>query len=452
MSTLSTRIGGRGVSYLPPSRPAFPLTPSSTAHYLVDANDVPFTMLGRVCWIITRLSVANYTSVLDDCVAKGFNTIEMKAPICPSVDNGDGKDQSGNLPFSLRLDGGAWTGSTTFSNINNEAPDFTTPVEAYWLNLDAFFAACAARNLLVCYFPAYVGYPNTDWWMHILEANGATKMQTYGAYVANRYINQKNLVWMIGGDAGTGANTFSAGETTVLTSYHAGLKSVITASALYAAEWSRGSIGTDLFASNITLNPCYSDTLDVNNQGTRAWAVSPPKPAFFQEMPFEESASVPPAWRRLLWWAFLSSGGYLFGNGVFTSFESGVYTSHMNTQGTLDAERQNRFLRSVQAHGLVPTQGCITAGGGTANTETEVRAMVNPLGTLMLVYLPPNHTGTVTIDMTKMSALTTARWWDPTAATFAADSSGLSPTGTHVFTKPGNNSAGEADLLLVLTA
>lgn len=440
--------------------PDFPIQASANGKYCIDQRGTPFLIGGRVCWMIFRLPRSEYRFVLDDTANKGFNCIEMKTPICPSVDNGDGRDQDGNLPFSLRLDGAAWSGTTTFGNINNEAPDFTTPVEAYWLNNDRFLNECLGRRLLVFYFPAYVGYKDTDWWMNIMAANGQAKMTTYGAYIANRYRNQKNLVWMLGGDQGTGGIPFDADELAAETGLINGLKSVYTVSPFYSAEWLRNSITTDLFASSISLNGCYANSVtDINAKGTQAYAISPPKPAYHQEMPFEESAGVPPAWRRLLWWAFFSTcSGGLFGNGVFTSFDSGVYTSHMNTQGTLDAARQNRYLSAKPWHTLVPTQSAITAGGGTADSETEVRCVCNITaaapytGTLLLVYLPPNHTGTVTLDMTKMGGTTLSRWWDPTTATYTADASGLANSGTHVFTRPGNNAAGEADWILELTA
>jgi hypothetical protein len=36
--------------------------------------------------------------------------------------------------------------------------------------------------------------------MQEMVANGSTRMRSYGAWIAARYANQKNLVWMMGGD------------------------------------------------------------------------------------------------------------------------------------------------------------------------------------------------------------------------------------------------------------
>lgn len=430
----------------------FPISAESAGRYGIDTTGTPFLLAGRVAWLICRLSVANYRSVLDDCVAKAFNTIEMKVPICPSVDNGDGKDPSGNLPFLKRLDGADWTGSTSFTNIANEAPDFTTPNESFWASYDTFFNDCLARRLLVLCFFAYVGFKDTDWWMNIMAANGQTKMQTYGAYIATRYRQQANLVFMLGGDQGTGAIPFDADELAAETGFIAGIESVVGSSRLKSAEWLRNSIATDLFAASISLNGIYpNNAVDHCSETARAYAVSPAKPVFLQEHSFEELTTEPPAVRRMLYWSFLSGAiaGTLFGNGVFTSFDAGVYTSHMNTQGTLDAERMNRYLMSKPWYSLVPTQSAITAGGGTADTETEVRFAVNPAGTFGMAYLPPNHTGTLTLNMTVFSATVTAKWRDPTNATYTNIGS-LPNTGTNVFTKPGNNSAGAADWVLEL--
>jgi hypothetical protein len=150
--------------------------------------------------------------------------------------------------------------------------------------------------------------------------------------------------------------------------------------------------------------------------------------------------------------AWLSTiGGYLFGNGVFTDFTPPTYLSYMNTQGTRDAQRLNQFIRSIPWHTLVPRNGAVTAGSGTRDSETHVPAAASADGSLLLAYLPPQHTGSVTIDMSLMRSSTTARWWDPTNGAYTNDSVGLSNSGTRTFARPGNNSAGNADWLLVLT-
>lgn len=441
--------------------PTFPLTASANGRFLVTPTGTPFPILGRVCWVAFNLQRDAYRFVFDDTLAKSFNAVEVKTPICPSVDNGSGKDQDGNLPFSLNLAGGAWDGVTV---TGTGAADLTSPVEAFYVNNDIFLDAIASRNLFAFYYPLYVGYVGTDWWMTTMVANGATRCQTYGAYIANRMKARKNLVWMLGGDQGTGSNPFDTNQAAAVVGLTTGLKSVATASALYSAEWNSGSVTSDLYPSSINLNgtyPLYNTLGDTQNQGARAYAFSPTIPAFALETAYDQTGpdgtnttpnATQPMFRVTAQGWFSTIGGYLFGNGIFTSFVDPTYLAHMNTQTTLDVARFNVLLKSIPWYTLVPTNGAITAGAGTANTDGQAVAVVNPDKSLLLAYIPPANGGPITIDMTQMRGSTTARWWDRSSGTYTAIASGIANTGTHVFTTPGSNTAGDADWLLRLDA
>ncbi len=440
--------GGVSATPAPPPQaaPVFPVRVSGTT--LVDANNVPFPILGRVAWMLTHRPVSEYRTVLDDTAAKGFNTIEVKPPIS---NEGFQYDGSGNLPFLKRLDGANWTGQVMpYSNINAQAPDFTTPNETFWQGIDAFFAYAEQKGLLVMWFPAYVGFHNTDWWMEMMVANGPSKMQSYGAWVANRYRNQKNLVWMIGGDKGTGAYPFNSQEMAAETALVDGLKSVQGESREYACEWVRNSICTDLLSQYITLNGTYASEGEMINQGARAWARNPRLPAFFQEYPFENNVSNV---RPLTMYAWLSTiGGYLFGHGLFTEFASSPdYRNYMNTPGTQNATRLNAFIKSIAWHTLVPNSSAITSGQGSAGNLTYIAGARSSDGSLYVAYRPPNHNGSFTVNMSVMSGTSSARWWDPMSGAYVNDASSLPNSGSRSFNPPGNNSAGQGDWMLVLS-
>src|ERR1051325_148995 len=110
----------------------FPLRYSANQRYLVDQNGTPFPIMGRTAWFVVSLNSADYHTFIDDTAARGFSAIELH------VINHDGRGHTppfngnGDLPFVRRINGTTWNGSLTYSNINNEAPDFTTPNEAYW--------------------------------------------------------------------------------------------------------------------------------------------------------------------------------------------------------------------------------------------------------------------------------------------------------------------------------
>ena len=92
----------------------------------------------------------------------------------------------------------------------------------------------------------------------------------------------------------------------------------------------------------------------------------------------------------------------------------------------------------------------ITAGGSTPASSDYVAAAADPAGTLLVAYVPPDHTGNITVDMTTMSGPAQARWYNPTTAGYTLISASIANAGTHTFTPPADNGSGYDDWLLVL--
>ena len=443
------------------------MTPPATDRYLRDQSGQPFPILGRASWYVMSLPVSAYQAYLSDTLGKGFNSIEVKALMHDPGAHNAPFAGDGSLPFMRTLGGTtAWKGSLTYSNINSDAPDFTAPNEVYWSYVDAFIDYCASQGIMVFMFPSYVGYLGIQQgWMNEMVANGAARMQTYGAWVANRYKDRSNIVWMLGGDAGTGANSFNAAQTAVEQALLDGMRSVVGQKSIqWSAEWNTESIATDQvsFGSAMTLNGAYSFEGKTAVYGRNAYAHSPVSPAFLLEEPYDETdasgtkentAASPPV-RRFLWWGWLSSiGGYIAGNGYVWRFNDG-YVNHLNVPGALDLKQLNAFVRSIAWWQLVPSglggmKNLVTAGGYTPPDAAYVAAAANASGTLLVAYVPPAHTGSITVDMTALSASAQAQWLNPT--TSAVTAIGTFPnTGTQVFTPPGDNGSGFADWVLVL--
>jgi hypothetical protein len=280
-------------------------------------------------------------------------------------------------------------------------------------------------------FPAYVGYANSNQgWMPELVANGATKSQAYGKWIANRYKNQKNIVWMLLGDMGNFTPAQKEAEGALIT----GLKSVAgQLSTEYSAESGPGESSADQkdFGDQMTLNGAYTwgekGTTDVPTLGRIAYSHSPVMPAFLLEEPYDEEGpdgnnvnpnAIQPV-RRYQWWGWLTTiGGYISGNGYIWPFNSPDWKKHMNTQGAFDMERLNKFIKSITWWKLVPSgldgmKTLITAGGNMSTDSDYVAAAATREGTLLVAYVPPSHKGSITVDMTAMGASTKASWFDP---------------------------------------
>ena len=445
--------------------PAFPVKYSADHRYLVDQAGVPFPIMGRTAWFVTSLSVADYRTFVDDTAARGYNAIELHVVNHDPRGNHPPFNGSGAAPFLKRLDGSSWNGA-----LSGSAPDFTTPNEAYWSVVDGFLAYCEAKGIVLFLFPAYVGFQGGDQgWMKEMVANGPSKMQSYGVWIATRYRNQKNLVWMMGGDMGTTPYTFNTAQTDVEAALLTGLQSVSGQQSTYfSAEWVRESIGTDQtsFGASMTLNSVYVGPA-VSFQGRRAYAHSPVEPAYLLEEPYDEegpdgnnfNGNATQPVRRFQWWGWLSTiGGYISGNGYVWPFNAPTWQAHLDTQGTRDMTRLNAFMQSLPWYRLVPSglggmKTLVTAGGSSPSNSDYVAAAATPDGTLLVAYIPPAHSGAITVDMSAMGGLSRARWYNPTTGAYTDITAGaytLPNTGSHAFTPPGNNGSGYTDWTLVL--
>lgn len=435
---------------------------SANKRYLQDQNGNPFPILGRTAWFITSLSVADYKAFIDDTVAKGYNAIEFHVINHDSRGNNPPFAGNGSAPFSKALDGSAWSGSLAQGN---GTPDFSQPNETYWAYVDALLTYAESKGILCFMFPAYVGAVGSDdGWMNEMITNGTAKMQAYGAFIANRYRSRGNIVWMLGGDRG---QTFTSSELPPEQAMLAGMKSVASQSSLnFSAEWGTETIYTDQTDATLraagTLQGAYSWTGNVNTFARKGYAYSPTMPTFLLEEPYDEegpdgngynpSATQPV--RRFQWGGWLSSiGGYISGNGYVWTFTTG-WKNHLNTQGAQDMARLNAFIRSIAWYNLVPSglggmKTLVTAGGSSPSASDYVTAAATPDGSLLVAYIPPAHSGSITVDLTAMSGTARARWFNPTTAAYTTIGT-FANTGASNFTPPGNNGTGYSDWVLIL--
>jgi hypothetical protein len=489
----------------PPPAVTFPLRVSANGRYLEDQNGVPFPILGDATWSAPHnLNAADQQVYVLDRVSRGFDSaltelIEHKFTIKKPP-----MDLAGHLPFTKRLDGAAYTGSPNgtnstagsgswsgvaadsypadpYSNIDAEAPDFTYPDPSYWSGMDAFVSLCAQNGVEVFLFPAYVGYAGGDeGWMAEMVANDAvlgyggigaqsfsdntkSRLWNYGAWVAQRYEATPNVVWVLGGDFGTGGSgPFSTAQANAVADLLAGMKSVSgQLSNLWTAHWGRGSLGTDLaqLAPALDLESVYgSDSLSLTARN--GYAHAPPKPTFEIEDYYDNSTAngaLPN--RRYQWWAFLGGvGGQFYGDEQLWPYDSahGGWQANLAAPGAQDMSKLHGLIRSIPWQNLVPSglagqKTIVTANGGAPGTPDFIACAADLAGTVGVCYVPPAWSqASFTVDSTVMSAPYRASWSNPTTGAASVIATGIANTGTHTFTPPGDNGSGYADWALVL--
>jgi len=452
---------------------AFPLKASANRRYLVDQHDVPFPVMGRTAWGLIAVPAADADLFLDDTLAHGFDAIELMIPSGHAETEHPPRNGRGDLPFGKRLDGRAWNGSLEYNRLATEAPDFTTWNETYWAFVDRLLAACEARGLLVLLFPAYVGIDQDQGWMEEITANGGARMEDYGAFIAGRYRHHRNVVWMLGGDKGVFGPRQTAAESGLL----AGIESAAGPPPIhFSAEWAADMNGVEQrpFGPSITLNSAYSWG-NVIGASRLAFGQQATMPAFLLEEPYDQEGpdgnnvakqyATQPV-RRYEWWGWLSTiGGYVAGNGYVWPFKPG-WKEHLDTRNTRDLGRLNAFMQSIPWHTLRPSgmggaPKLITAGLGTFDRPSKdawnddyVAAAVTADGRLLLAYVPPRHSGAITVDLSALRGPAQAQWFDPTTGVFTAIAgSPFAATGPTSFLPPASAHAdGATDWLLVLRA
>jgi uncharacterized protein DUF4038/collagenase-like protein with putative collagen-binding domain len=502
-AVLPTRpsAGDEFAQFSPPAAPStiFPLKISTSGRYLEQVDGTPFLLCADTTWsLFVDIPLSGVSSYFSTLISQGFNAVSGNAIEHHYTTVKPPKERGGLLPFTQKMDGTSYTGSpngTTgaagtqgqfasdnYSNINNQSPDPTFINNAYWLVVEQILDAALANNLAVLVWPGYLGFHSDDegWlnemvvWDAAIGAGGFTgqpwadnsksKMWNYGAWMAARWKNYPHIIWVMGGDYGSNSQTLNTAQAAAVSNLMAGLKSVAgQQSLLFSAHWDRPALSTDttLAAGTFDLNGCYADEA-VAELARRGFASSPTKPTIGLEYFYENDlfgGSAP--YRKYVYWQFLGgvAGGF-YGEEQIWRFDDGTpgtdWTTLLATQARLDAARQFAFWKSLPWHRLKPSglggMGTIvTAGGGTASPQSTdyVAAAATADGDLLLAYVPPAHAGTITVDMTKMVTAARARWFDPTNATFTAIGT-IANTGTHVFTTPATNSAGDTDFLLML--
>jgi hypothetical protein len=446
----------------------FPVRPSADARVLVDASGRPFPILGRTAWFMAMLSTVDADLFLKDTLARRFNAVEFAMIGHDPRGRHVPFDDRGAAPFLKRLDGRPWSGALTYADAATEAPDFSTPNEAYWQGIDALLADLESRGLLAFVFPAYVGYAgNTNQgWMAEMVANGPARMRTYGEFIARRYAGRHNVVWMLGGDFGE----FDARQADVERALIDGLVQGApgTPVKLRSAEWSSETIGTDQpeFGPLITLNGAYTFDGYTADHTRRAYAVTPARPAFLLEEPYDEEAAdgtnvnrraTQPV-RRFQWWGWLGSiGGYIAGNGYVWPFAGEAWKAHLDTRGARDLAHLNAFITSVAWRTLLPSgldgmRDLITRNGSCTRAPDYIAAAAARDGSLLVAYVPPDGAGAFDVDLRALRGPIRARWLDPTTGAYRVIADALPNAAPHTFRLPGRNAAGDRDWVLVLDA
>jgi Protein of unknown function (DUF4038)/Putative collagen-binding domain of a collagenase len=169
------------ITYQSPAQSIFKhgnLQKTKNGHYLQYADGTPFFWLGDTAWeLFHRLNLSEIRQYLDNRSAKGFNIIQAVA--IAEFDGLTRPNQYGEVPLK---------------NL-----DPSTPNPKYFMVLDSTIHMARKRNMYIGLLPTW-GDKVTKLWGTGPVVFDSLNAYTYGKWIGNRYKNEPNIIWILGGD------------------------------------------------------------------------------------------------------------------------------------------------------------------------------------------------------------------------------------------------------------
>ncbi len=153
-------------------------TVSANKRYLLK-NGQPFFWMGDTAWeLFHRLDSAEADTYLKRRSEQGFTVIQ--AVVLAEMDGLHTPNANGDLPLL------------------NDDP--TTPNEKYFKHVDAIIDKAASYHLSIALLPTWGDKIFKDRWGAGPEIFNEQNAAVYAGWLANRYKNKNNIIWVLGGD------------------------------------------------------------------------------------------------------------------------------------------------------------------------------------------------------------------------------------------------------------
>ncbi len=394
---------------------------SNNGRFFNDSNGIPFFYLADTAWFaLTRLSQSDMYTYLKDRAGQGFTAIQTTASF------------------------GAQPDASFFSS-----------------KVDYFVNTAASFGLTVNIMPTW-GY-NVDgnaqgqavYSNHTFNTSSA---YNYGYFLGNRYKNNPNIMWTLGGDSDA---TYPPSKD-IWTSMAKGLRDGDGGTHLitYHPQGSRSSyfsfppptsvIDFDMLQSGHTRD---SDNYDMIASGYNAAA----KPVLDGEANYENIANdfgnQPgiindyDVRKKSYWSVFAGGAGITYGDNNVYSF--GVYSSvdwhqGINDVGATEMQYLKKLMLSRPYFGRIPDQSLVTSG--TLSGSDHIQATRDSSGSYAFVYSGSGKS--FSVDLNKISGSNTAAWWYNPRNGQTILIGNYRTKGTQLFTPP--SSGNENDWVLIL--
>lgn len=439
MSPFARRLQST-VHQVPPTNPQTSLYITSvhaSGRYFLDQFDDPILVKGDSPWsAIVDISPAQWETWCASRESYGFNAAVMS--LIGTVTNGGPADSGATYDGILPFVGG---------NVTNPNP-------TYWARVDQFVQTAADHGITLFLYAI-------DGWTVLggcaFDGVSTANCQTFGAWLANRYADAPNIVWMFGGDY-SGWSTANNQMNACLTGIRStGDTRLASTQMIYQRSWSTQFA---FWADKVNFNHVYS--YPVQYDAVYAAYQSASVPALFMEGHYggeNDGWSALTIRKQAAWAMTQGSPGHIYGTDDW-EFHSG-WAARLNSFSVSSVAAVHSAIESVEWWKLAPSRTFITSGAGTlvnssgvgqtpdsskdpSNSDYATAALAAD-GSLALIYMP-NAARAITINTALIGPNATARWIDPSSG------ASVSTTFGGTYSRSTANADSGADWLLVITA
>jgi hypothetical protein len=422
-------VAVEALSPAPPPPPSgsgrFPLRVAPGVRHLIDARGDPFFVHGDTPWsLIVQATKAQAEAYLEDRRSKKFNAVLVEL-IEHHFSTNPPKNVYGEGPFLT-------------------PGDFSTPNEAYFAHAEYVIKKAAEKGILVMLTPAYMGYGGgVEGWYQEMKANGAAKLRAYGRYLAIRFRDYDNILWVHGGD-------YNPPDRTLLRAIPNGIRELDNRW-LHTFHGSRDTTAREFLGTSepwLQVNTIYTRESPIT-EALQQYAAST-MPFFLIEAIYEGQGVDARGVRVQAYQAGLSGAtGHFMGHKLVWNMLTTSWTAALGSGGARTLSYLPPLLQTYEWSKLQPDVSNRLVTAGIGSNATRVAAGLAADDSVALVYVPT--TRTITVALGQLSGpRVRARWYDPTSGAYTTVSGSPFATSTRTFTTPTRNSAGDPDWVLVL--
>jgi hypothetical protein len=397
---------------------------SANKRMLTYEDGTGFFWMGDTAWTMPRtLNREDVSHYMNNRKSRGFNVVMVTA-----VQNHGQANIYRNKPFLTS--------------------DYSQPNEQFWKHMDYIVESARQNNMYIALLPSW----NND-------INNVNDARTYSSFIAHRYKNKSNIIWVVGGDSSAGQGNNKA----IWNAMGHTINHIVGSKQLIAYHPSGGSSSSQWFHNEgwLDFNMIQSGHCSNNTNSTNllksSYNRSPIKPVLDAEPRYEtiqRCFGTNPGARyhakdvREIAYIQLFSGafGHTYGHhsvwqmSLRSNEGAAPIISTVNSwKDALYAEggRQMTYvanlMRSRPIVGRVADQSIVASGYAIATRGYGY----------ILTYLP--NGGTVTVNLGKISGNKVKAWWYNPITGDATEIGTYDNSGTKTFYAPASD-----DMVLVL--